>query len=37
VSHPAGEAHETSLSAGPPASSCRPRYRAGHTGLMTAS
>ena len=32
VSHPAGEAHETSLSAGPPASSCRPRYRAGHTG-----
>ncbi len=32
VSHLAGEAHETSLSAGPPASSCRPRYRAGHTG-----
>lgn len=38
-SHPASEAYETSLSTGPPAarSSCRPRYRAGRTGLMKAS
>ena len=35
-SHPAGGAHETPLSTGPSAS-CRPRYRTGHTGLMTTS
>jgi hypothetical protein len=36
VSHPARGAHETPLSAGPSAS-CSPRYRTGHTGLMTTS
>jgi hypothetical protein len=35
--HPAFQAYETRLSLRPPAASCRPRYRAGHTGLMRAS
>jgi len=34
--HPAVQAYETRLSLRPPAS-CRPRYRAGRTGLMTTS
>ena len=36
-SHPAVQAYEARLSTGPPASSCRPRYRTGRTGLMGAS
>jgi hypothetical protein len=30
--HPAVQAYEARMSTGPPASSCRPRYRTGHTG-----
>ena len=36
-SHPAVQAYEARMSTGPPASSCRSRYRAGQTGLMKAS
>ena len=36
-SHPAVQAYETRMSTGPPASSCRSRYRSGHSGLMKAS
>jgi hypothetical protein len=32
--HPAVQAYEARMSTGPPASSCRPRYRAGQAGLM---
>ena len=33
---PAVQAYEARMSTGPPASSCSPRYRTGHTGLMGA-
>ena len=36
-SHPAVQAYEARMSTGPPASSCRSRYRAGRTGRMKAS